>query len=180
MPPDAIPPPTSTATVAFSGINFGEGLRWSRAARAVLFADVLDRTLMNFCNGIALRPDGRALIIAETFGFRLTSFAVDPDTGRLSDRAVWAETPGCMPDGICMDKEGGVWVANAIGTTLPRIAQGGGATRTVTTSLPSFSVALAGEDGGTLVIATAPSDFSRGEGEKPGRIEVCRVDVPAA
>jgi hypothetical protein len=43
-----------------------------------------------FPNGTVLTPDGRPLIVAETFAARLTAFDV-ADDGRLSKRRVWAQ-----------------------------------------------------------------------------------------
>ena len=62
-----------------------------------------------FPNGSVLTPDGKTLIVAETFGRCLTAFDVQAD-GSLANRRVWAHL-GVFPDGICLDAEGCVWVA---------------------------------------------------------------------
>ena len=69
-------------------------------------------------NGHILTDDGRTLIVAESGGGRLTAFTVQAD-GTLTDRRTYAElTPekdGVLfapPDGICLDAEGAVWVAD--------------------------------------------------------------------
>src|SRR4051794_24387171 len=56
---------------------------------------------LHFPNGIAVTPDNRTLILAETYAHRLTAYTIEND-GRLSDRRVWAELPGAFPDGICL------------------------------------------------------------------------------
>lgn len=66
-----------------------------------------------FPNGAVITPNGRELIVAETFRNRLTAFDRDPLTGALSNRRVWASLSGLYPDGICLDAEGCVWVACA-------------------------------------------------------------------
>ncbi|MFN3389931.1 MAG: SMP-30/gluconolactonase/LRE family protein, partial [Allosphingosinicella sp.] len=58
-----------------------------------------------FPNGTALLPDGRTLIVAESFANRLTAFDLAED-GALSNRRVWAELGDHTPDGICVDAEG--------------------------------------------------------------------------
>ncbi len=63
-----------------------------------------------FPNGTVITPDGKTLIVGETFGARLTAFAI-ADDGSLHDRRVWAQMEGTVPDGICLDAEGAVWVA---------------------------------------------------------------------
>ena len=61
-----------------------------------------------FPNGMAVTPDNKTLIIAESHGNRLTAFDIDAD-GNLSNRQVWAALEGAAPDGICLDAEGAVW-----------------------------------------------------------------------
>ena len=64
---------------------------------------------MTFPNGAVISPDGKTLVFAESFGFRLTAFDVASD-GSLQNRRVWADL-GVPPDGICLDEEGCIWVA---------------------------------------------------------------------
>ena len=75
---------------------------------------------------MVLTPDNSTLIIAESWAQRLTAFDIGPD-GSLGNRRAWAQlgppepagTPGqparwsCAPDGITLDAEGAVWVADA-------------------------------------------------------------------
>ena len=62
-----------------------------------------------FPNGMAVTPDNRTLICAESHARRLTAFDIAAD-GRLSRRRVWADLDG-PPDGICIDETGAVWYA---------------------------------------------------------------------
>jgi hypothetical protein len=55
---------------------------------------------IQFPNGMVIAPDGRTLIISESFAGRLTAFDIDADGG-LSGRRLFAE--GLGPDGICTD-----------------------------------------------------------------------------
>ncbi len=77
-----------------------------------------------FPNGTVITPDGGTLIVAETLAGRLTAFDVGAD-GALSGRRVWAELPWCAPDGICLDAQGRVWVANAMTSECILVAEGG-------------------------------------------------------
>jgi sugar lactone lactonase YvrE len=52
-------------------------------------------------------PDNSTLIVAESYGNRLTAFDIATD-GSLSNRRVWADLGGGVPDGICLDAEGAV------------------------------------------------------------------------
>ena len=55
-----------------------------------------------FPNGMAVTADGSTLIVAESYAEQLTAYDI-ADDGTLSDRRVWARTPGDHPDGICLD-----------------------------------------------------------------------------
>jgi sugar lactone lactonase YvrE len=70
---------------------------------------------------MVITPDGRTLIISESFAGRLTAFGIDADGG-LSGRRVFAE--GLGADGICIDAEGAVWVSTG-GFSVARVAEGG-------------------------------------------------------
>jgi len=135
-----------------------------------------------FPNGAVLTPDGATLIIAETMGMRLTAFDVGPG-GALSGRRVWADLRERLiaPDGICLDAEGAVWVANAIAPTLSRVGEGGELLDEVTFSQLCYACMLGGPDGRDLYAMTAPSSLARDAAQAPlGRIEVTTVAVAHA
>jgi sugar lactone lactonase YvrE len=113
---------------------------------------------LRFPNGMALVDGGRTLVVAETLRLRLTGFDV-ADDGTLSRPRVWAALGDrfVAPDGICADPQGGVWVANALGPQVLRIAEGGELVDTVDTTQLAFACALGGSDGRTLFAMTAPS-----------------------
>lgn len=130
---------------------------------------------MKFPNGMAFLPDG-TLIVAETLSFGLTAFDVAAD-GSLSNRRVWASLreERIAPDGICVDAEGGVWVATATQPAAVRVVEGGLITERVTTSQTCFAVGLVGT---TLVCCTAPTSQPEVVGAQHlGRIEVATVKV---
>jgi sugar lactone lactonase YvrE len=135
---------------------------------------------LSFPNGTVLTPDGRTLIVAETLGLRLTAFTVGED-GLLSDRRVWAALEGVAPDGICLDAEGCIWVANALAPECLRVAEGGEVKDRVRTSQNCYACMLGGDDGRSLFLMTA-EDSSAAVARKArnGRIEQCRVAVPHA
>lgn len=130
-----------------------------------------------FPNGMALIDGGKTLIAAETFLPGLTAFDIAPD-GTLSNRRVWAslrtDTPSVAPDGICADRDGAIWVANALAKECVRVGAGGKILERVETTMNAFACALGGADGRSLVIATATS---HGAGVS-GALEIARVSVP--
>jgi len=60
-----------------------------------------------FPNGLVVTPDNSTLILAESYGNRLPAFDIGADVS-LSNRRVWADLDGGVPDGICLDAEGAV------------------------------------------------------------------------
>ena len=82
----------------------------------------------------ALTPDGRTLIVAESYGQRLTAFDVAAD-GSLQRRRVWAQFGGRTgPDGICLDAEGAVWIASPVSREVLRVREGGEITDRIATT----------------------------------------------
>lgn len=130
-------------------------------------------------NGSVFADGGSTLIVAETFRCRLTAFDVASD-GSLSNRRIWAQLGNTTPDGICIDVEGAVWVADAGASLAMRVAEGGEVLDRIKTSQRCTAVALGGEDGRTLYCTTAPLILpSELRKTKLGKIEQIRVDVPS-
>ena len=134
---------------------------------------------MEFPNGSVVTPDGTTLMVAETMGRRLTAFTIGAD-GSLSGRRAWAETGAALPDGICLDGEGCIWIANPAAAECLRIREGGEVVDRVETSQPAYACMLGGSDGKTLFILTAKASGSAAEKERTGRVEVCEVEVAHA
>jgi sugar lactone lactonase YvrE len=135
---------------------------------------------MQFPNGSVITPDGATLIVGETFGMRLTAFDIEAD-GSLSGRRTWAQLDKIMPDGICLDAEGAIWVASPISHAVFRIALGGEILQRIPLETQSFACMLGGPDGRTLHICTAESsDPEACTAKRSGRIEIVEVDVPRA
>lgn len=137
-------------------------------------------TDLHFPNGMVITPDGKTLIVAETLAMRLTAFDIGPG-GALSNRRVWATLGMRAPDGICLDANGHVWVANAIAPECALVAPGGEIIATIETSQPCFACMLGGDDRRTLFAMTAPSSVADVVANaRQGRIECAEVRVPGA
>jgi sugar lactone lactonase YvrE len=133
-----------------------------------------------FPNGAVITPDGARLIIGETMGNRLTQFDIASD-GALTNRRVFAAVDGLFPDGICLDAEGAVWVADPRGNRVVRVREGGAIAETI--PLPgrnAYACMLGGPDRRTLFICTAPGSGPDRAGKTDGKIEIERVTVPGA
>jgi sugar lactone lactonase YvrE len=182
--------------------NFGFDVEGSEPARnTVLICVESDGTAkiaaddLAFPNGTVLTPDGGTLIVAESLGNRLTAFSVA--AGSLAKRRTWAafgesptstHTAGLLqevavaPDGICLDAEGAVWVADAMHSRLLRVAKGGRILEErKTDGVGVFACMLGGDDGRTLFASVAPT-FHEPEASAHHRaaIWMTKVDVPHA
>jgi sugar lactone lactonase YvrE len=76
----------------------------------------------SFPNGMAATTDNSTLIMAESHGKRLSAFDIAAN-GDLSNRRVWADVHGGVPDGI--DAEGAVWYADVPNKQCVRVREGG-------------------------------------------------------
>jgi sugar lactone lactonase YvrE len=132
-----------------------------------------------FPNGMVITNGGRTLVVAESFGQRLSAYDMEPD-GSLANPRVWADLRPNVPDGICLDAAGGIWVADPINNGVMRVVQGAGPVDWIPTSRGAFACELGGPDGRTLYICTAESSNPAKTIELcTGRIEAVRVDVGA-
>jgi sugar lactone lactonase YvrE len=131
-------------------------------------------------NGMVGTPDGKVLIVAESLANRLTAFDIAADGG-LGNRRIFADLPGHVPDGICLDAEGQVWFASPFTQSAVRVREGGDITARVEVDAGVFACMLGGADGQDLFLCCA-SSHARHETEHlmTGRIDVARVDVAHA
>jgi sugar lactone lactonase YvrE len=142
-------------------------------------AHVIAAADLEFPNGMALTDGGRTLVVAESLGSRLTAFTRQAD-GTLTKRRVWASLPDdVMPDGICIDDEGSIWVASVTTNECLLVREGGAIVRRVGTGQRrAIDCVLGGDDGRTLYIATNRHLSPRRTREaREGRIEAARVEV---
>jgi sugar lactone lactonase YvrE len=182
--------------------NFGFDLMGGAPARTTALICVMpDGTArvasdqLGFPNGMVLTPDRRTLIVAETMMNRLSAFSV---TGAsLSERRTWAafgepprstavaeilEQAAVVPDGICLDAEGAVWVADVFNNRLIRVIEGGTIVEErKTDGVSVFACMLGGEDGRTLFACVAPT-FNEAEASLNHRASILmtKVQVPHA
>lgn len=134
---------------------------------------------VNFPNGMVITPDGKRLLVADSLDQCVYAFALAAD-GTLSQRTCFAALPGEMPDGMCLDASGAVWVA--LHGRVVRVTEGGAVLEDVDMgSTLATAVALGGADGRTLLITASDSyDRSVMAGNPTGRLFTVHVDVPGA
>ena len=131
-----------------------------------------------FPNGMVVTPDNATLILAESYGKRLTAFDIAAD-GSLSNRRVWADLDGGFPDGICLDAENAVWYADVPNRRCVRVREGGEVLQTIELDRGCFACAPGGANKSTLfMIATEwHGTMSMADGARTG--QVLTVEAPA-
>src|SRR4030095_4796083 len=134
---------------------------------------------MMFPNGTVITPDGRTLIVGETFRAQLTAFDVGAD-GQLSNRRVWAPLERAVPDGICLDAEGAIWVASPVSKGVLRVREGGAVADRIEVEHQAYACMLGGADRRTLYVCTAATHDPAKTGTRSGRIEAVEGAVPGA
>lgn len=139
---------------------------------------------MQFPNGSVVTSDDETLIVGESLGLRYTAFTI-ADDGSLINRRVWADLSDApvAPDGCCLDAEGRIWAADALGNRCVRIAEGGAVLEEIRPpeGLNVYACMLGGDDGCTLLMCAAPG-FLEDERAlaKDAALLTVQVDVPHA
>lgn len=145
------------------------------------------------CNGLGWSPDGRTLYYSDTKAHTIYAQDVDPASGSIGARRVFARFPlkqaeqdlnvyGGRPDGAAVDAEGCYWTAMFEGQRLLRLSPGGDVLREVRlpvrcATMPCFG----GRDLKTLYITTSREKRPAAELEAQplaGRVLRLQVDVP--
>src|SRR6476646_4340361 len=133
-----------------------------------------------FPNGMVVTPDDSTLIVAESYGNKLTAFDILAD-GSLSGGRPWAALDG-FPDGICLDAEGAAWYADVPNKRCVRVRAGGEVLQTIDLDRGCFACALGGPRGTTLFMLANEWQGADAidEASRMGEVLALQVRVPAA
>ena len=132
-----------------------------------------------FPNGMAITPDNATLIVAESYGQKLTAFQIAAD-GSLSRPRVWADLGDGVPDGICLDAEGAIWYADVPSKQCVRVREGGQVLQTIQLDRGCFSCALGGTDRTTLFMAATQWHSSERTTDTSRTSQLLAIQAPAA
>jgi sugar lactone lactonase YvrE len=131
-----------------------------------------------FPNGMAVTPDNKTLIVAESHGKRLTAFDITLDGGLVS-RRVWADLGAGCPDGICIDADGAAWYADVPNKLCVRVREGGDVLAAIHLDRGCFACTLGGVNGRTLFMMAAEWYGFPRMVESFGTGQILAVEVPA-
>jgi sugar lactone lactonase YvrE len=134
-----------------------------------------------FPNGMAVTPDNATLILAESYGKRLTAFDIAADGG-LSNRRIWADLGGGFPDGICLDAANAVWYGDVPNKRCVRVREGGEVLQTIDLDRGCFACMLGGVDKRTLFMIAnewrGPANMAGGA--RTGQVLTIEAPAPRA
>jgi|TARA_B100001540_G_scaffold27438_4_gene23065 sugar lactone lactonase YvrE len=142
---------------------------------------------ISFPNGTVITEDEKTLVVGETYAAKLTAFDINEDAS-LSNRRVWADLTQSIddgnvpvPDGMCLDAEGAIWVASPSTADVIRVKEGGEILERIPVETNAYACMLGGKDRKTLFICTSNAsgvDPDSALREKSGKIEIVEVEVP--
>ena len=134
------PHPLNDMIVAADGTAYVSGFGWDVWGGGTLAESGLLRIRpdgstdvavkdMKAPNGLALTEGGDALYVAEPGGARLRRFTIEPDGTLVGEEIVTPQggddAPVVIPDGICLDDQGGIWVADPVYARVLRVGPDG-------------------------------------------------------
>jgi sugar lactone lactonase YvrE len=117
-------------------------------------------------NGLGWSPDGRTLYFIDSPTQRIDAFTVDVASGDLVDRRTVVTVPEDqgMPDGMCVDAEGALWVALFGGGAVHRYSPEGELLARVSLPVSNVTCASFGGPGlDELFVTTASAHLDDGE-----------------
>lgn len=131
-------------------------------------------------NGLGWSPDGRTLYFVDMMPGDILAYDFDGATGRISNRRVFVHFDGGegLPDGLCVDAEGGLWVAHWGGGCVTRWDAAGRRTHKVAIPAPHVTCPIfGGAELATLFITTS-ADGQLGKAPLSGSLFAIEPPVP--
>jgi sugar lactone lactonase YvrE len=139
---------------------------------------------LTLSNGVAWSPNGALLYVADTLAGIIWVRDYESLSGRFGERSALITLPGELPDGLCVDADGNLWVAVWGAGEVRCYSATGRRLHTVHVSAPhTSSVAFVGERLDLLLITTARENLSARQREEypdSGRLFSVRVGVVGA
>ncbi|MDQ1701278.1 MAG: hypothetical protein QOF57_530 [Frankiaceae bacterium] len=116
---------------------------------------------LTLSNGIGWSPDGGVLYSVDSIPGVVWARSYDGATGAVGDRSPWLRIDDGIPDGLCVDTEGHLWIAIWGAGQVRRYSPAGDLVGVVEVPAPhTTSVTFAGAHLDQLVISSATSDLT--------------------
>jgi L-arabinonolactonase len=114
-------------------------------------------------NSLSFSPDGSALYFADTPHRAIHRYDLDPHSGTISNRQVFAQTPpGAFPDGSTVDREGHLWNAQWGSGRVVRYAPDGSVSASIDVPASQVScVAIGGRSFELLFVTSARTELTQ-------------------
>ena len=172
------------AYVNGAGFNLMAGEKFAPGIIALVAPDGSIRQVADgiaFPNGMAVTPDNSTLIVAESYGRKLTAFDIAED-GTLDRRRVWADLGSGVPDGICIDADLAVWYADVPNKCCVRVREGGEVLETIKLDRGCFACMLGVPDKKTLFLMAAEwhGPDKMASGARTGQVLTIRASARGA
>jgi sugar lactone lactonase YvrE len=165
------------------GFDLMAGEKFAPGMIALLTPDGTARQVADglaFPNGMAVTADNSTLIVAESYGKKLTALDIEPD-GSLSNRRVWADLGNGVPDGICIDADNAVWYGDVPNKRCVRV-RGGEVLQVIDLDRGCFACILGGIDRKTLFMLAAEwhGVSKMSDGPRTGQVLTVAAPAPGA
>lgn len=123
-------------------------------------------TGVTLSNGLGWSPDGTVMYFVDSMTYSIQAFDFDGSAGSIEHLRCFVrlDPAGGLPDGLCVDQEGGVWVALMGGGEVRRYDASGALTDTIRLPVRQVtSCAFGGSDLSEMFITTAAYRMSPAE-----------------
>lgn len=134
-------------------------------------------SLLTVSNGLGWSPDGALAYLNDSAAQTTYVFTHDAGRGPINRRVFLRHSDG-HPDGLCVDAEGGVWIACYGAGKVRRFDPAGALTEVVEVpvSRPT-ACCLGGDDLRTLFITTSREGLAAGDEPAAGSVFACEAGV---
>jgi len=132
-------------------------------------------------NGMGFSPDDRLMYVTDSINRQIDVFDYDASEGRLANRRPFARIPEAVgtPDGLTVDREGGVWSAIMHGGRIIRFRPDGSEDRSI--ALPVGEVTcltFGGRDFTDIYVTTAGGHRRESAGALAGAVFRVEAGIP--
>ncbi len=113
-------------------------------------------------NGLGWSPDGKTFYLVDMMPGQVLAYDYDLDNGTVDNRRTLFSIPAAegMPDGLCVDSEGGIWVAHWDGWCISRWSPEGQRLLTIEVPVQRPTCPVFGQHGlNTLYLTSSAADL---------------------